>query len=189
MNIVPRSALPHAGTIVVLNGASSSGKTSLARELQATLSRPFLHMQLDAFREMEPNGYFSELSPELRALRVAALCRAMTAAAAEYAHHGQNVLLDHVLPAEAWTYLAEDLAGLNVLLVGVRCSAEVLDARERSRSDRPFGLAASQAGQVHRGRVYDFEVDTTQLNPAECAAQVRSWFESGPSAKAFQGST
>jgi len=112
----------------------------------------------------------------------------MNATAAEYARHGQNVLLDHVLLAEGWTYMAEDLAGINVFLVGVHCSAEVLDARERSRGDRPFGLASSQTGQVHRDRVYDFEVDTTHQSPTECAAHVRRWLESDPTARALQNS-
>ena len=124
--------------------------------------------------------------PDLRALRVAALCRAMNATAAEYARHGQNVLLDHVLSAEGWVYLADDLAGLSVLLVGVHCSVEVLHARERSRGDRPLGLASSQAGQIHTDRVYDFEVDTSLENSIECAANVRRWLESGPVGRAFQ---
>ena len=186
MNTVPRPDLPSGGTIVVLNGVSSSGKSSLARELQASLSRAYLHVQLDTFREMEPPGYFSLVPPDLRVLRVAALCRAMNATAAEYARHGQNVLLDHVLPPEGWMYLAEDLAGFSVLLVGVHCSVEVLDARERSRGDRPLGLAASQAGQIHTDRVYDFEVDTSHQDSLECAAHVRGWLESGPVANAFR---
>lgn len=110
----------------------------------------------------------------------------MNATAAEYARHGQNVLLDHVLPAEGWKYLAVDLAGYSVLLVGVHCSVEVLDARERSRGDRPLGLASSQAGKIHANRVYDFEVDTSHQDSVECAARVRGWLESGPVASAFQ---
>lgn len=109
----------------------------------------------------------------------------MNATAAEYARHGQNVLLDNVLPAEGWNYLAADLAGYSVFLVGVHCSVEVLDARERSRGDRPLGLASSQAGKIHANRVYDFEVDTSHQDSIECAARVRAWLESGPISKLF----
>ena len=42
------------GKIIFLNGTSSSGKSSLARELQRRLPEPFLHLQLDAFIEMLP---------------------------------------------------------------------------------------------------------------------------------------
>jgi chloramphenicol 3-O phosphotransferase len=35
------------GTIIFLNGASSSGKGTLARALQATLDRMFLHLEMD----------------------------------------------------------------------------------------------------------------------------------------------
>jgi len=188
MTAISRPGGPPRGQVVVLNGPSSAGKSSLARELQATLPRAYLHVQLDAFRAMEPLGYFSQVPPELRDLRVAALCRAMNATTAEYARHGQNVLLDHVLPAEAWKYLAEDLAGFIVLLVGVRCSLEVLEARERSRGDRPRGLASSQVRQIHADRAYDFEVDTSHRSPADCAAQVRGWLESNPIPNAFAAS-
>ena len=58
------------GRIVVLNGASSAGKTSIARELQRMLPVAYLHVQLDAFRAMEPPGYFEGIAPELRKLRV-----------------------------------------------------------------------------------------------------------------------
>jgi chloramphenicol 3-O phosphotransferase len=38
-----------AGRIIFLNGASSSGKSTLARSLQATLAEPFLHIASDQF--------------------------------------------------------------------------------------------------------------------------------------------
>jgi len=180
---VPRPGLPASGQIVVLNGASSAGKSCLAQALQATLPGAYLHVQLDAFRAMEPPEYFSGLQPGVRTIRVAALCRAMNAAIAEYARHGQNVLLDHVLPPEGWQYLAQDLAGYRLLTVGVRCSPEVLEARERSRGDRRPGLALSQAHRVHADRDYDFEVDTTHCTAVECAAQVRRWLECNPHPK------
>jgi len=42
------------GKIIFLNGASSSGKSTIARILQERLGEPFLHMQLDAFIDMLP---------------------------------------------------------------------------------------------------------------------------------------
>ena len=36
-----------AGAIILLNGASSSGKSTLARYLQAVLNEPFLHLSSD----------------------------------------------------------------------------------------------------------------------------------------------
>jgi hypothetical protein len=43
------------GKIIFLNGVSSSGKSSLDKELQKRLTEPFLRLQLDAFIEMLPS--------------------------------------------------------------------------------------------------------------------------------------
>ena len=170
---------------MVLNGPSSAGKSSLARGLQERASDSFLHVQLDVFREMEPAGYFRKGQPELSSLRLAALCRAMNATCAEYARHGQNVLLDQALPAQGWRYLAEDLAAFSVLLVGVRCSLEALEVREQSRGNRPLGLAASQVFEIHAGRSYDYELDTTARSVGDCAAAVGEWLAGLPRPMAF----
>lgn len=45
---------PSCGQIILLNGASSAGKTTLARALQATLEQPYDLVQLDAFEDMTP---------------------------------------------------------------------------------------------------------------------------------------
>src|SRR6478672_11961815 len=161
MTQVPRDVLPGTGTILVLNGTSSSGKTSLAKALQASSDLQFLHLQLNAFRDMEPAGYFSRPQAESWPLRVAALCRAMHAAVAQYAAHGQNVIFDHVLSADAWRYLFEDFQHERLLLVGVHCPVEELVRRELARGDRDPGLAESQVDRIHEGREYDFALDTS----------------------------
>ena len=45
-------ATPVAGTVILLNGASSSGKTSIARELLTLLDGTWFHMPVDAFHAM-----------------------------------------------------------------------------------------------------------------------------------------
>jgi len=144
-----------------------------------------MHVQLDSFRAMEPPDYFGSGQPEQSRRRLAALCRAMNATSIEYVRHGQNVILDHVLPPVGWCYLAEDLAPFAVFLVGVHCSSTVLEARERARQDRPIGLAASQVLGVHEGCEYDFNIDTTEATPDECALALREWLASGPRPRSF----
>ena len=174
------------GRVIVLNGPSSSGKSSLAQALQQRFAQPYLHVELDAFRAMEPPGYFETGNSAQSALRIAALCRALNATTtAEYARHGLNVLLDHVLPPAGWKYLAEDLVEFSVFLVGVHCSLPELQARELLRGDRPVGLAASQVSAIHRDTEYDFTVDTSESSPGECASAVFDWFASGPTPDAF----
>ena len=185
MTLVPRSALLGVGTILVLNGASSSGKTSLGKALQAILPQQYLHIQLDAFRSMEPRGYFHRDQAAAAPLRVAALCRAMHATVAEFAAHGQNVIIDHVLSADAWHYLFEDFCEQKLFLIGVHCSVEELLRREHARGDREPGLAQSQVELIHENREYDFSVDTSSLNSSDCANNVARWLQQDPAPVAF----
>ena len=64
------------------------------------------------------------------------------------------------------------LTGLDTLWVGVRCESAVAAGREVARGDRVTGMAASQADLVHRGVVYDLEVDTTHTESMECARDI-----------------
>ena len=46
------------GRIILLNGASSSGKSTIARELQRILPRPHLFAGIDSFTQMlRPDGH------------------------------------------------------------------------------------------------------------------------------------
>lgn len=180
---VPRNQLSHPGTVIVLNGTSSAGKTSIARALQARLDAPYHHVQLDAFRAMEPPGYWEaweQWAPGVLDIKLAALCRAMHAAVAELSRHGLGVIFDTVLDkSDVWHYLLEDLAHCPVYLVGVVCSVEELSRREQMRGDRQPGLAARQAPFVHADKKYDFQVDTTDCSADQCAAEIVQWLASG----------
>jgi len=166
------------GRVLVLNGTSSAGKTSLAKALQAVLPEAHLHVQLNAFRDMEPPGYWKDLDPATSELRIEALCRAMHAAVAAHARHGQHVIFDTVFDrASVARYFEEDLRPLAPLLIGVSCAVDELERRERARGDRPLGLARRQAAFIHEGHAYDFSVDTTHASTAECAAEVAAWLE------------
>ncbi len=48
--------------IILLDGGGSSGKTSLARALQALLDDAFLHVRMDAFLNMLPARYLNDPS-------------------------------------------------------------------------------------------------------------------------------
>jgi len=175
-----------AGKVIVLNGTSSAGKTALAAELQrAAHDLQLVHVQLDAFRAMEPPGYWSTEYKEQSPLRVEALCRAINSAVIQFARFGQNVVLDHVLTPKAWRFLLEDLGGYEARLVKVTCSLEELELREARRGDREIGLARSQLESVHASCSYDFEVDTTSDSPANLARDLAVWLRTNPAPSAF----
>jgi chloramphenicol 3-O phosphotransferase len=168
-----------AGHVILLDGASSSGKTTFARALQASLERPYCLVQLDAFEDMVPSRLMTGMEEEYEALTVCA--RAMHRTIAHLSRSGANVIADHVFldaPGfDAWLGdCVRTLRHLPVLFVGVRCPLDELERRELARGDRDVGQARWQASRVHRHRLYDVEVDTHANWVDACAAAVRAAF-------------
>ena len=82
-----------AGTIIYLNGTSSSGKTSITRALHEQLSQPYLHCPIDLFEMMIPERQIERgVFPELNAIQ-----SGFTACIAALASAGNNVIVDDVL--------------------------------------------------------------------------------------------
>ncbi|MGQ4343347.1 chloramphenicol phosphotransferase CPT [Streptomyces sp. SAS_275] len=168
--------------VIVLNGGSSSGKSGIARCLQAVLPDPWLALGTDtlvdampaAMRasdtgiEFAPDGEVI-VGPEFRTLEAAWI-----EGIAAMARAGARIIVDEVFlggPASQRRW-HDALHDLPVLWVGVHCDATVAAGRELARGDRPIGMAASQANTVHRGVTYDVEVDTSHTESIECARMI-----------------
>ncbi|WP_327278186.1 chloramphenicol phosphotransferase CPT [Streptomyces sp. NBC_01224] len=165
--------------MIVLNGGSSSGKSGIARCLQAVLPDPWLAFGVDtliqampasmqasdAGIEFAPDGEVV-VGPDFRTLETAWIEGVATMARA-----GARVIVDEVFlgGAASQQRWQKALGGVQVLWVGVRCESAVAAAREIARGDRVTGMAASQVDVVHRGVFYDLEVDTTRSESMECA--------------------
>lgn len=153
------------GKIILLNGVSSSGKSSLAIELQRRLDEAFLHLQLDAFIQMLPRLDDGDLFMRM----VSGMNRCIAAMSDE----GINLIVDHVVIEKEWMdQLLELLGGRHVLFVGLHCSLDELERRERTRDQRRQGFARAQVPKIHTGKIYDVEVDTGTTSVDECAARV-----------------
>lgn len=177
------------GTIILLNGTSSSGKTTLLETLQTMLDEPFLNAGIDKFIWMLPERYLDRpLWDDVLGRATAAgamgerLFSGMHRAIATLSHAGLNVVADHVLVEPAWVDECMALfADLPAYLIGVRCPLDVLEQRERDRKDRTLGQARAQFERVHAFvKVYDLEVDTSQLSPQECARLIREHIQNHP---------
>ncbi|WP_448317237.1 chloramphenicol phosphotransferase CPT family protein [Streptomyces sp. CO7] len=172
------------GRIIFLNGTSSSGKSSIARELLTVLDdRVFFHLAVDSFNAMRTKRELgqAELDAALRRTRMG-----FHRSIAAMAEVGNDVVVDHVL-SEPWR-LVDCLTVLrpeSVLFVGVRCSRDELLRRERARGDRPSGLAAHQYDLVHSHGDYDLECDTTRTSARECALQIKDFLPRRPTPTAF----
>lgn len=174
------------GQIVLLNGVSSAGKSSIARQLLIDLGRPFFHMGVDMIGAMRSQVRTHELDP----IALAGVLRRTRAgfhrAVAAMALAGNDIVMDHVL-SEPWR-LRDCLAimtGIDVVFVGVHCSLDELRRREQGRGDRPVGTAASQIEQVHAHTIYDLEVDTSTDMIEACSARIKKFLDQGQSRRAF----
>ena len=196
------------GRVIVLNGTSSSGKSTLMRALQARLDGAWLGVGIDTVVFALPKRYldqplwsevfrYVEAEPgadapfrietgELGERLVDGLHRMV----ASLADAGLSVIVDHVLLEPDWVVdLARRLAGHEVLFVGVRCPREVVVERERARRDRTIGQAAAQVDVVHRAGGYDLEIDTSVLSPEAAAEVIARAVEAGLPSRAFANLT
>lgn len=184
------------GRVVVLNGSSSAGKSSLALALQTELERrgePWVVFGWDDFvprlparwhggpevvHDLADDGIRYRLVGEGTAILepgpvARRLLEAYHRAVGAIAGAGVDVLVDEVLmTAGEWDDWQAALRGLQVHWVGVRCPPDVVAARERARGDRFVGLARGTAERVHLHATYDVEVDTSTASPAELAARL-----------------
>ena len=175
------------GKIILLNGASSSGKTTLLKALQALMDEPYLDAGIDKFIWMLPERYLNRpLWDEVLGLATEAgawghrLVAGMHRAIAALSENGNNVIADHVLVDPRWVKeLAEFLSDLPAYLVGIRCPLKVLEAREEKREDRTLGQARAQHALVHAHGTYDLEVDTSRLSVQDCALKIKKLVEDG----------
>ena len=173
------------GRVVLIHGTSSSGKTTLARAIQALSDEPWLRLGIDTFwnaidgRWTEHGSHAAEgflwiedatIVPGPVGQRLAA---GMRAAIAACARQGNDVLVDDVFVDPAWLDgWRSELAGLSWILVGVFAPVEVLEERERARGNRIAGEARRQVDSIHAGIEYDVTVDTATQSPEECARAV-----------------
>jgi chloramphenicol 3-O phosphotransferase len=171
--------------IIILNGTSSSGKTSIAKALQDKLPVPYMHVSGLGFLTLYNDRIWEEDQAYYR-IRACTMS-GMHASVAVLARAGNPVILDHILHIDGWLQeLVELLDGLNVYFVGVMCPLEVAENRENQRSDRQSGTAREQLEPTHAHGLYDLEVDTSVLNVDECADKIVEGLQEKPEQSAFE---
>ncbi|MFG2722748.1 chloramphenicol phosphotransferase CPT [Streptomyces sp. NPDC048416] len=164
--------------VIVLNGGSSSGKSGIARCLQAVLPGSWLTFGVDSLDvampaslrggdglEIGPDGEVT-VGPEYRRISDAWAC-----GVAAMARAGARVVLDEVFldGADGQKRWQHALDGLDVLWVGVRCDPGTAAGREAARGGRVPGMARRQADVVHTAVRYDVEVDSARAESMACA--------------------
>jgi len=176
--------------MIMINGASSSGKSGIVRGLQAVLPDPWLAFGVDSFVDALPAKMQGSDEGIVFAadggVSVGADFRVLDAAwmegIAAMARAGARVIVDDVFLGGAASQQRwhKALSGLAVLWVGVRCDSAVAEGREIARGDRTQGMAALQATVVHEGVSYDLEVDTTHTESLVCARTIAARVSRSP---------
>lgn len=168
-----------AGAVVVLNGVSSSGKTTVARALGRSGERPWLHLGVDALVDGLDRRWVDDAvrvgeDGELVVGPVArTLGAALRAAVVASARSGVDVVADDLFLEREWyDGWRRDLSGLRALVVGVVAPLEVVEERERGRGDRLRGAARAQLPLVHSWGDYDLVLDTATAGPEACAQAI-----------------
>lgn len=145
--------------IIFLNGMSSSGKTSLTKELLKKLDSKWLLLKVDDFLSQnrtvdEFNEYLGQVSKS------------------------SNIIVDHVLEKEEWySNCSRNLRNCCVYWVYVTCSYPELIKREAERGDRRIGLVKEQIKLFSKFKYQsNLVIDTTNTTVAKCADMlIRSW--------------
>lgn len=176
------------GKIILLNGASSAGKSTLARAIRAQAEVPFWHISSDQFVESDMlAGRKAEGGPFAWTVQRPMFFQAFHRCLPAIASTGNNIVIDHVIEFDTWLReLVVLLAAYDVFFVGVRCPLAELERRERERGDRMLGEAHDHDLVVHTFGPYDLEIDSPAATPEDHAAHILAAWQARATPSAFQ---
>ena len=174
-----------AGKIIIINGPSSSGKTTLALAIQKQFDIPFIRFSFDLFLdhkalplEQIKNGTFSWNLMRPSVFDGIHQCLPALATA------GNNIIFDHIIETKMWLHnLISLISGLDVFFVGLYCSLPELERREIQRGNRRSGEARMDFQSVHTITSYDLELNSEHSLEDNVTLLIQAWKErKGPSA-------
>ena len=179
--------------IVLMNGTSSSGKTSISIELLNQNEIPFHYLSIDNFiKEFNDKFLDVEIKREVDQQTIAQimfdpLISVYYSTIKLFSENGLNVIVDTVIDNDKrFNECLDIFYNQPTLFIGVLCSREELIRRERARGDRESGLAESQFDKVYCFNKYDVEVNTEDLNPIESAEKILSFIKSNKEYTVFK---
>ncbi len=187
------------GTVIILNGPSGSGKSSIQKEFQK-LMMPNLWIKvgidnlfdapmpditpenLQYWQSPNPIRWVEETKDNsdnkiitlFVGLQGEKVAYGMNNAIADYAKNGCNVIVDYIAYKEEWfNDLRKKLAGIKTYYVAVEIPLDVLEKREEARGTSPKGHARSHYFSVYGNQKYDLTVNSANQNPQQIAQQLK----------------
>lgn len=192
------------GTIIILNGPSVSGKSSIQKEFQ-DLMMPHLWIKVgidNLFDQPMPtirpeNMQFLQTKNPIRWIEKThdvhqnsvitlftgqegeCVAYGMHSAIVDYAKNGCNSIVDYIAYKKEWLDdLRTKLKGIKTYWVKVNIPLSVLEEREVARGTSPKGHARSHYDFVHWDIKYDLEVDSDKENAVAIAQKIKTFYGS-----------
>lgn len=164
---MPRSR----GRIILLNGTSSAGKTTLAKELRIQLEPQFHYYSSDQLADAGFRPLDKDVRFEYRESFFEGFHRSIPA----HAEAGLDLLVEHIVECQKW---ADDLKTLlspfDVFWVGVHAPVAEIERRERLRGNRQLGEGVYHL-KTHTFCQYDVEVDAVRPLEQNAETILRAW--------------
>jgi chloramphenicol 3-O-phosphotransferase len=165
------------GKIILLNGVSSSGKSTLGLALQDTLPNKYFLFSQDGFSESWPYKYWKEDNDGIYIETMMYMNRTIQM----LAESGVNFIIDHLFLNNGTTNATgvvvlrdciQRFWDFSILFVRVDCDIDELDRRERWRGDRGVGTAEWQLKELYPEHSYDLIVSTSAHSTISCAEKI-----------------
>ena len=176
--------------VLLLNGTSSSGKSTLAKHLLKSLDEPFVFHSFDSLvpillphqdsfepvSDEQSRTYIRKLDKELftkmqrTGLSIVETCYRFVPVLLDC---GFSVIVETIFWDGVLNFFMDLLTKYpDVYFIGVHCPLEESEKRESARKIRKIGNARRQHDEIHMGKVYDVEVNTHSMSYEECTQQI-----------------
>lgn len=187
------------GTVIILNGPSASGKSSVQKEFQKIMmpnlwiklgidnlfDKPMPDITLEnmAFWQQENPIRWVESTKDKNDNNVITLfvgdqgknvVYGMNSAIAAYAKNGCNMVVDYIAYDQNWLKdLQEKLHDVKTYYVALEIPLDVLEQREQARGTSPKGHARSHYDTVYGDINYDLKVNSGIHSAEHIAEQLK----------------
>lgn len=166
--------------VILLNGPSSSGKSTLSIALQKSLeyetSKKYGIVSIDDFLDMTIDEAIYEED-------VFEISKKLCRTAVDMATSQKNIIIDHVITSKRiFKQLIKTLEFCDVYLIRVTCPLHELIRREKLRKNRCLGSAEASFQYLFPQETYDLTIDTFKTSIEECTSQIIKVMQNEPSA-------
>jgi chloramphenicol 3-O phosphotransferase len=158
-------------SIILLNGTSSAGKTTLAQALRPALDPEFCYYASDQLADAQ----FRPLDPDARLAGREKFFKGFHRSIAAFAAAGNDLLVEHIVEEQSWAdELSELLTPFDVFWVGVHAPISEINRRESLRGNRTTGEGLYHL-KTHTFCRYDLEVDSVRPLHENVTCIVEGW--------------